>query len=545
MRIRSESFRLRNWLLLLIAPLLAPSALSACTLWGAAGEEANGGTIISKNRDWKPDHVQVLEIRRSPTNYAYLGLYAVGNDAEGIKQGINERGLTVVTATAGSIPKSTREAQTGRSGVMTTLLQRYARCDQILGDKEQLFSGRKPQFLMISDRKKILVLEVGLKGRFSVKVVESGVTAHSNHFLDDSLSENNLKIGESSATRVGRINELLKAAPKPLDLAAFAVMSCDRHDGSNNSLWRTGSSGATLSSWIVETPREGAAKLRVVIANPGQPEQTNLFVLDETFWKDHRFENQVAKEKAKLQKKSKRNEARNHPVKGQKTIRVALYEGPATGGKGPVNLLKQLNHAPEFTIANISPQQLQDGALTNYDVVIFAGGSASKQASTIGPKGRAAVQHFVQTGGGYIGICAGAYLATCGSTNSRLNMLDAMTISPKWQRGTGNVEMELTEEGKKIIGQPAGSFAVRYANGPIVKPAERADLPDYKPLAFFRTELALNGSPVGIMVNAPSVFTGTFGHGRVAAVSPHPEQTEGLEHVVPNLVSWAARTRAD
>ena len=29
----------------------------ACTLWGAAGSEASGGTIVSKNRDWKPDQI--------------------------------------------------------------------------------------------------------------------------------------------------------------------------------------------------------------------------------------------------------------------------------------------------------------------------------------------------------------------------------------------------------------------------------------------------------------------------------------------------------
>jgi isopenicillin-N N-acyltransferase like protein len=259
---------------------------SACTLWGAAGIDANGGTILSKNRDWKPDHAQTLELRRNKTGFAYFGLYAVGNNAEGLKQGVNEKGLTVVTATAGAIPKAAREAEQGKGGLMTTLLRHYVTCDQILADKEKLFSNRKPSFLMISDRKKLLVIEVALKGRYAVKVVESGVTAHSNHFLDASLSDCNLKLGESSATRVVRITELLENAPRPLNTTAFAAMSRDHHNGVNNSLWRTGSESATLSSWIVETPRSGAAKLRVLLANPGRPEQTNIFVLDDKFWND-------------------------------------------------------------------------------------------------------------------------------------------------------------------------------------------------------------------------------------------------------------------
>ena len=201
-------------------------------------------------------------------------------------------------------------------------------------------------------------------------------------------------------------------------------------------------------------------------------------------------------------------------------------------------MLKRLNCPPQFTITNLSPEQIRGGALTNYDVVIFAGGSASKQAEAIGEIGLEAVRRFVEQGGGYIGICAGAYLATSGSASTRLNLIDAVTASPKWQRGRGNVEMELTDAGLKIMGDPEGRFAVHYENGPIVKPAGREDLPDYEPLAWFRTELAENDTPVGLMVNSPAVFAGPFGRGRVACVSPHPEQTDGLDHLVPRLVSW-------
>jgi hypothetical protein len=221
-------------------------------------------------------------------------------------------------------------------------------------------------------------------------------------------------------------------------------------------------------------------------------------------------------------------------------VRVALYHGPGTGGKGPPNLLKRLNCPPQFTITNLSPEQVRGGALTNYDVVIFAGGSAGKQAEAIGEAGLEAVRRFVEQGGGYIGICAGAYLATCGSSSTRLNLIDAVTVSPKWKRGSGNVEVELTDAGLAIMGAPTGRFSVHYENGPIVKPAGREDLPDYEPLAWFRTELAQNDTPLGIMVNSPAVFTGQFGRGRVVCISPHPEQTDGLDHLVPRLISWAA-----
>src|SRR5262249_31175158 len=150
------------------------------------------------------------------------------------------------------------------------------------------------------------------------------------------------------------------------------------------------------------------------------------------------------------------------------------------------------------------------GSLKDFDVVIFTGGSGSAQAKTIGEKGREEVREFVRRGGGYVGICAGAYLA-CSGFDWGVGVLDARTVSNKWQRGVGEVEMELTPDGGKVAGLPPSQRAVHYANGPIIQPNERADIPDYEVLAWFRTELAKNGSPVGVMVNSPAIARGTFG----------------------------------
>ncbi|HOS76345.1 MAG TPA: carcinine hydrolase/isopenicillin-N N-acyltransferase family protein [Verrucomicrobiota bacterium] len=104
----SARFINRNWpftlwqlLILLFLGGISCASVHACTLWGAAGVDAGGGTIISKNRDWKPDHVQVLKMQRPTNGYAYFGLYAEGDDAPGIKEGINEKGLTVLAEKAG------------------------------------------------------------------------------------------------------------------------------------------------------------------------------------------------------------------------------------------------------------------------------------------------------------------------------------------------------------------------------------------------------------------------------------------------------------
>ena len=59
--------RMNAWrgtgVLLLIVPLLLGSRAESCTLWAAVGEAARaGGSLVVKNRDWRPDHRQ--EIKR-------------------------------------------------------------------------------------------------------------------------------------------------------------------------------------------------------------------------------------------------------------------------------------------------------------------------------------------------------------------------------------------------------------------------------------------------------------------------------------------------
>ncbi|MEI7945574.1 MAG: carcinine hydrolase/isopenicillin-N N-acyltransferase family protein [bacterium] len=276
----------RIWLACLFALGMSAANLKACTLWGVVYTNASGGTILSKNRDWKPDHTQVLKMNRSGKGYAYFGLYAVGGTEPGIKEGVNEKGLTVVTASASSIPQSKRDNQPGKHSVISKLLSGYASCDEVLAKKDEIFPVTRAMFIMISDRAKILVVEVGLEGQYAIKTIENGTAVHTNHFLEEKLAGFNTKIGTSSAMRLDRIIQLMKTASAPHTIDSFSKISRDQHAGPDNSLWRTGQNGSTLSSWIIETPARDIPKLRVVIANPGQKEETHTFVLDQKFWSE-------------------------------------------------------------------------------------------------------------------------------------------------------------------------------------------------------------------------------------------------------------------
>ena len=97
--------------------------------------------------------------------------------------------------------------------------------------------------------------------------------------------------------------------------------------------------------------------------------------------------------------------------------------------------------------------------------------------------------------------------------------------------------MELTPAGAAMLGGPT-NVDVLYHQGPVVGPANATNLPPYEVLAYFRTEVASNNTPAGIMINSPAIFAGQFKSGKVVCISPHPEQTAGLEYIVPQAIHW-------
>ena len=178
--------------------------------------------------------------------------------------------------------------------------------------------------------------------------------------------------------------------------------------------------------------------------------------------------------------------------------------------------------------------------MDQFDLVIFPGGSGSKQAAALEKEGREEILEFVEDGGGYLGVCAGSYLAAHNYSWS-LKIIDANTVDTKkghWRRGAGMVKMELTDRGRAILGDFPKAVEVRYANGPIFAAAGDDKLGDFEPLAYFRTEFAKNGARPGAMVNTPAILSGSMGKGRVLCISPHPESSEALHGIVRKAAAW-------
>lgn len=225
-------------------------------------------------------------------------------------------------------------------------------------------------------------------------------------------------------------------------------------------------------------------------------------------------------------------------------LNIAIYDGPGSGEKGIKSVTKRAKQLAGAKVTTLTPEEIGTRDLSEFDIVVFSGGSGSAQSKAIGEAGRNNVRAFVDHGGGYLGICAGAYLA-CAGFDWGLGILNAKTVSNKWKRGGAILRVQLTDEGREIFGDVAKPFSIRYHNGPVIKPLGRDDLPAYHVAALFRTEIAENGTPAGVMVNSPAAVYTTFGKGRVITISPHSEDTPGLENVVPRALAWLGEKKAE
>ncbi len=226
-----------------------------------------------------------------------------------------------------------------------------------------------------------------------------------------------------------------------------------------------------------------------------------------------------------------------------KKIRVAIYADAGATPKDVPQVERCLPASQGFEVKPITAEQIRGGALKDFDVLIHPGGSASKQAESLGEKGRDSIRHFVTDGGGFIGICAGAYLGSAEYPWS-LHLLDAHVIDGKhWARGQGDVKLRLTSVGQSALQSEKEICSIHFENGPLLGPGKKDDIEDYEQLAAFETEIRENNAPPGIMKGATAIARGKYGKGHVVCFSPHPEKTPGREPFLQSATRWVARSQ--
>ncbi len=97
--------------------------------------------------------------------------------------------------------------------------------------------------------------------------------------------------------------------------------------------------------------------------------------------------------------------------------------------------------------------------------MVFTGRRGSTQGRNLGDVGKQQVKDFVAGGGGYVGVCAGAYMALQGEDQfHKLRMSRGATLTGDfWQRGIA-LALDVSAPGRE-------PFNLFFANGPFFTPS--------------------------------------------------------------------------
>ena len=218
---------------------------------------------------------------------------------------------------------------------------------------------------------------------------------------------------------------------------------------------------------------------------------------------------------------------------------VALFVDKGASAPAKKNF-KRLLYNSDFSWKAVEGSDIENGCLKDYDALIVPGGSALKEARSMGREAREEVRRFVRNGGIYLGVCAGAYLSSKAKEND-LGLIPVSTLDQahwfRTQDGT-DVKVELTDRGMEVFGLDRKDVEILYENGPIFGPPLEDAKESLTPLGYYRSEVVAEGGKRGVMLGAPAAILARYGRGTVLALSPHPEKTPHLGHILLHALRW-------
>ena len=238
----------------------------------------------------------------------------------------------------------------------------------------------------------------------------------------------------------------------------------------------------------------------------------------------------------------------------KKTIRIALYDSISPS----VNLLERCLHYAwndesmryEMNVRRIDYKDVINGSLHNYDVLVI-GASGRQYFHALRPKWKQEVKKFVANGGGYVGICGGANIATKGYekphhwldfiiNKAALGFIDAYINDDQYEEwqylwkegGRSNIPLKNEILGNEIFAGEKQRYIV-YGGGPGLYGTKNAT-----PLAIYMEE-ASDIAPLHYWIwlgkRIPykkiktdikgyySAAEATYGKGKVVIFGMHPE----------------------
>ncbi len=236
-------------------------------------------------------------------------------------------------------------------------------------------------------------------------------------------------------------------------------------------------------------------------------------------------------------------------VCGQILAGSALSAAPISVGQfsGATSVRDCLN-THEFAVTDIrwsntrtnwSSRQWAD-LLSRYDVIVFPGGSGGEMHGRLGREGQQAVRDYVNRGGGFLGICAGAWLAS----KRYLGIANIEGVRP-WYVGVGGLQVAMEEKASNVFCsaryQAPALRMMEMHNGPMwsLTPPDPSR-PSCHVLASYTDKRGTNKMGREFFQGKPAIVTDVYGRGRIVLFSPHPElvSANGNYEMIAEAVRW-------
>jgi len=154
----------------------------------------------------------------------------------------------------------------------------------------------------------------------------------------------------------------------------------------------------------------------------------------------------------------------------------------------------------------VGEQDIRDGRLEDCSLLIVPGGYTARYVDALGEGGFEQIREFVARGGGYIGICAGAYIAAQNvEVPGRPYGLGIIEIRNERGAGRDLRTITIAKPEHSVVKGYTGQVDIWYQNGPMMQAGKGVET-----LAVYEEEAA-------------AIVCSTYGQGRVVIFSPHPE----------------------
>lgn len=202
-------------------------------------------------------------------------------------------------------------------------------------------------------------------------------------------------------------------------------------------------------------------------------------------------------------------------------MRAAVYDDEGAWNESVVALTRLLTWM-NYTVETVDSAAINSGALDGFSLLCVPGGDMYQYSQSISAAGKRSIRSFVEDGGGYLGVCGGAYFSldtvvwrgrTLPMESLRLvpgtavGPMDELAQYPEYAM----TEVVYMEQGRCSIEGLGESAWMLYYWGPALMVEEN-------PCVSILGVYAGNG--------LPAVVVSEKGSGRVALVGSHPEIEE-------------------